>query len=79
MMWRNDFTADSDSQFGHGDIVISNGLALLPIKYKSININDNKVEITTQKQTIGEKELKKKIINNIIEKNKKEIKKVNWG
>ena len=35
-MWKGDYTCSSNSLYGHGDIVIANGLALLPLKWKHI-------------------------------------------
>ena len=36
-MWDYDFKCDSNEDYGHGDIVIGNGYAVLPMKFKSIS------------------------------------------
>lgn len=35
-VWDYDYKADSTEEYGHGDITIANGLALLPLNYKAI-------------------------------------------
>lgn len=48
MMWKNDYSCDHDSELGHGDIVIANGLALLPDNFR--HIDSNKLDIVRQKE-----------------------------
>ena len=52
-MFTMDYKCASNKQYGHGDIVMANGYALLPFNYKNVASNDmaiNKkpVETTTK-------------------------------
>jgi hypothetical protein len=48
LMWRRDYTCPNDSELGHGDTTISNGLALLPIKWR--HIKEGKVGVVREKE-----------------------------
>ena len=40
-MWNYDYKAESSEEFGHGDIAIANGYALLPLNYKAVKKTTN--------------------------------------
>lgn len=66
MMWRNDYKCDEDPKFGHGDIVVANGYALLPENWKI-----TKDEVVA----FREKEAKQPILDVSLEK----VEDIEWG
>lgn len=63
LLWRKDYTCPTDSELGHGDTTISNGLALLPLKWRYVK--EGKLGV------VREKEVKEDI--KILNQNQEEV------
>jgi len=63
MMWQNNYECDSSSEYGHGDIVIANGFALLPDNFQ---FGVQKLDIKSSGQK-NEFEKNEKVLANIKE------------